>query len=278
MVTEIINGKEVKCKLTISSGMIHFENHLELGVQIFPNEEKLKVNFNKKPIFSEKDHKLFTKDEIEFNKSYWIEKKIYDQILPAIEEIGCIKIKDDLMAYMQHAKRMLSVNFIPEDGQELYKDNVKLKEFFENLSDIDFEILNFKMTCIKNGVAKTYKIENPWFIDRFREKLLKWKNDNDDYDDLIGNGIGLVYTGFNYKLFLKQQRYSTYKVVLDYFYINTDYKSVNDICKKTGVLFAALNDLPSAEYFKKKIEPNLKYNNYHEYLGDRVFKIIKRPV
>ena len=79
-------------------------------------------------------------------------------------------------------------------------------------------------------------------------------------------------------LFKKRQRYTNYKVVADYFYINTDYKSINDIYKKTGILFAALEDLPSEEYYLKNINPNLNYNNYHEYLGDRVLKIVKRPV
>lgn len=278
MVIEIINGKEVNCKLIISSGIIHYDNRIELGVQIFPNEEKLRVNFQKEPLSSESDIKHLSQDEIEFYNSYWIEKEIYNQIIPAIGKIECIEIKDDLLAYMQHAKRMLQPFIFPENSDVHYKDNVKLKDFFDNLEDKNFKVVNFKMTCEKDGVAKNYKIEYEWLIDRLRDHLIKWKKENDDYRSLIGEGLGLAFKGFNYKLQMKHQRYTIYKVVVDYFYINTEYKSVHDICKKTGVLFAALNDLPSEEHFNKKIEPNLKYNNYHEYLGDRVFKIISRPI
>jgi hypothetical protein len=276
MFYEEINGKKYKYKLHLSTGIIYTANYKQLGKQIFPNEEFLKQNFEKEHI-SDDRYSHLNEEEQFFYQNYWIEKAFYDKLSPVVDSIGLTEHKDSLIAILNQYEA-IKRPFWAEDSDKLAIDTLNLKDFFDHLEDTEFKILNFKMSCVKDGKSYNYKISYEWLIDRLRDRLVKWKKKDHDYDYFIGNSVNRHFKGYNHGKHMRHMRRTVYIVLADYILLNKLSPSKNDVFKKTGILYAATGDLPSKEYFKRKFSDNSKYRTYHDYLADLVEKIVKRPV
>lgn len=263
-------------KLNVTTGTIHSGNYKTEGIQLFPNEMALRENFESELIH---DYWLSHLDEEErfFYSSYWCEKDFYEEMFPIFEKLNLQDHADSLIIFLNTFRISRTPIFSPES--DLHARNIlSIKDFFERLDENDFKILNFKINCVKGAKAVNYKIDSDWLIERFRDFLKEWRDKNRDYDRYIGSSSQTAMLGFDFKKYVRDHRRRLYCVVADYIYLHIPYKSKSEIYKKTGLIYSVMNDLPSIEYFEKMNASKFKYNNYEEYLGDLVEKIVNRPV
>lgn len=270
------DGVTKRYKLKVTTGIIHFDNFKTEGIQLFPNEMALKDIFLSEEI-PENWLPHLNEEERFFYSSYWCEKVFYEKMFPIFEKLNLQHHADSLIIFLNTFRVSRTPIFSPESDL-LARNILSIKDFFEKLDDNEFKVLNFKINCIKGAKAVNYKIEDEWLIARFRDFLKAWRDKNNDYDYYIGSSPQTAMLGFDYKKYVRDLRRKLYCVIVDYIYLYIPYKSKSEIFKKTGLIYSEMDDLPSLEYFEKMNARKLKYNNYEEYLGDLVEKIVKRPI